>query len=1029
VEGFWKLIPAVRRTERGRFACIMALGAVVTLAQGMGLAGAEALFLVRLGAERLPTTFVLASLFTVGASLLYAVRVGRARNDRVFVEVLTAAALGVGLSAAAFRLGYEQALPAMLCLYFAAQAVLISHYWTFAGDFFDTLATKRLVALFTVGMSVGGLAGGLIAMTVLTRASAEALVWGWSLSFALAAVGLLLVQGRFAAWRALVGAEEDETSVSGIQAALRSLRHSALGRWLVFSALAMVLAMFVAQYVYADIMVRSFPDEAELAAFLALFVAASSGVEIAVEVAVTPWLIRRLGVPAANLAHPTVTFLSFVGLVLAPQLPAAVAARGNRELMESALAGPVRNLVYNALPGRIRSRVRAFLEGIVIYAGMSLAGVALILSEGLGLVPLSAIGAGLALLYLLANLQVRREYVGSLETELRAGRLDLATLHDELGARELAELAELWTHLLATESDPGDAVLELAPLLAARGIDGPVQTGLDHANPRVRAACIAALGASAGTRRQGGPPAEVWLRALGDGEPGVRCEAIRALPADGARDEAVRGALASGLADPDPAVRAEAASRLGGDGDPTLAAMLDAEETATVEAALRTLPARLVERATARIDDPDRALRAAALHAIARSGEAGRVPLPRLVAGAEDSDARVREAAVRALAARTEPEALELLSTLLRDPSHEVRAAAAAALAAHGEVGALAAREQLHAPEESAVGAAVQALRASGAPEAPAWLRAEYGFRVREAWEAMLLEDALVAHADGATSTGLRFLAVACGDAAARALRLAFRTLAALADESVVGSITRALRFAGGRARADALEVLTHLGDRPTSHALAVLLENSTVQEKALALRGLAAPCSGAGDALARARAMEAPWVRRAAEAASDSGSTPRDEGDEATMKRLLALRNVSLFSGLSLERLQAVHRITTESQYVAGDVIVREGDPGDELYLLIDGRVRVVKHMGRADEEQFATLGPGDYFGEIAVLDGRARTATVAAETDCTALVLRGARLRELVHEMPALAFDLLRVLGDRVRHAEERASAGRSA
>lgn len=145
-------------------------------------------------------------------------------------------------------------------------------------------------------------------------------------------------------------------------------------------------------------------------------------------------------------------------------------------------------------------------------------------------------------------------------------------------------------------------------------------------------------------------------------------------------------------------------------------------------------------------------------------------------------------------------------------------------------------------------------------------------------------------------------------------------------------------------------------------------------------------------------------------------------------MQRLLALRQVSLLSGLSLERLQAVERIVREAEYVRGEVIVREGEPGDELYLLVEGSVDVVKNAGTPGEERLNALGAGAYFGEMAVLDGSPRSATVIAASDARVLVLAGSRLRELVHEMPELAFDLLRVLAERLRRVEGRpaASAG---
>ena len=213
--------------------------------------------------------------------------------------------------------------------------------------------------------------------------------------------------------------------------------------------------------------------------------------------------------------------------------------------------------------------------------------------------------------------------------------------------------------------------------------------------------------------------------------------------------------------------------------------------------------------------------------------------------------------------------------------------------------------------------------------------------------------------------------------------------------------------------------MLTHLGNREASQALAVLLEAGPVEDKIGALRGLGAPPRSADERIARAAAHPAPWVRRAARAAADSGADPQES---ATMERLLALRQVSLLSGLSLERLQAVDRVAREAEYVTGEVIVREGEPGDELYLLVEGTVEVRRQTGEG-EVRLDTLGAGAYFGEMAVLDGSPRSATVVATSDVRALVLDGVRLRELVLEMPELAFDLLRVLAERVRRAERRA------
>jgi hypothetical protein len=1010
----WRWLQAVRSQERGRFAFFFALGTVISIAQTLGQAGAEALFLARLGAARLPATFVAASIVTVLASFAYALRVGRLRNDRVFLEVFGVATACVIAAALALRAGAALALPVLLCLYFASQAVLTSHFWSFAGDFFDTLAAKRLVPLFTVGMSLGGAAGGALATAVIGAFSAQSLLGAWAIGLAASAALVVAGRSRFSRWRSLSAGEEDEGSVAGIRAAARYVRRSPLGRWLIVSATAMVLALFVAQYLYSDVIARAFPDEAALARFLGLYLALSNLVEVAVEVAVTPQLIRRVGVPTANLVHPVLTAFSFAALFASYRLPSGVLARANRELLDNALSGPVRNLVYNALSFRFRSRVRAFLEGIVVYSGMSLAGVVLLATDQLSPHWLCAIGVALAALYFLANLRVRRAYLGAIEDELREGRLDLAEVRAELGPSDLAQLAALFEHLAREEADaPSEALLELAPLLVQHGFADAVRAALAHPNARLRAACLEALGAAS----PGDPAADaaLWLGGLSDPEATVRCAALRALPAPVASEASVGVALRACLADPEPMVRAEAARCAGNEG--VFETMLEKGTPSEVRCALLALPdgmsAALAAHAHERAADPDPRLRAAALEALARAA-------PQSVSGGEladrvvDSSAEVRRAAVRVHAAR--PGSEDALATALRDASRDVRTEAVRALSARGAAGAEAARAQLRAPEESAVGAALRVLAALDAASGRALLRAEYGSRVREAWEALLLARALPPD----SSPRRRFLHEACADAFARSVRIAFRALARLEDERVVRSVRRVLRAGGGRGRADALEVVSHLGDREASRVLVLLLERIPIEEKLASLLDVAAPPRSEAEALARARALESPWVRLGAGETSESGALAAER--EAIMERLLSLRQVSLFAGLSLERLQAIERITSDAEYVKGEVIMREGDPGDDLYLLVEGEVHVIKSVGTPEEEHLNTLGPGSYFGEMAVLDGSPRSATVVAASEARALVLQGARLRELVQDMPDLAFDLFRVLTVRLRGVEER-------
>ena len=143
--------------------------------------------------------------------------------------------------------------------FFATQAVFLNHYWTFAGDYFDTLASKRLFPLLMAGSSLGGAAGGAFAVAATRLAPPEALIASWAGGLLAAAVLLRAARGSIRRWGPLGYEEADESSVAGLRAALRYARRSSASRWLVLSALAMMLALFTSQYLYSGRLRRALP--------------------------------------------------------------------------------------------------------------------------------------------------------------------------------------------------------------------------------------------------------------------------------------------------------------------------------------------------------------------------------------------------------------------------------------------------------------------------------------------------------------------------------------------------------------------------------------------------------------------------------------------------------------------------------------------------------------------------------------------------------------------------------------------------
>jgi CRP-like cAMP-binding protein len=124
------------------------------------------------------------------------------------------------------------------------------------------------------------------------------------------------------------------------------------------------------------------------------------------------------------------------------------------------------------------------------------------------------------------------------------------------------------------------------------------------------------------------------------------------------------------------------------------------------------------------------------------------------------------------------------------------------------------------------------------------------------------------------------------------------------------------------------------------------------------------------------------------------------------------ALASVPLFAHLTKRQLQNVLKHTSEYEFAEGDVIVKDGAPGHTLFVLIDGKAHV-----RRGSRTVAWLAPGEFFGEIAVLDRRPRTASVVADSPVTCLVLHREDLRAVLAEEPEIAWSMLAQLASRLR------------
>ena len=140
-----------------------------------------------------------------------------------------------------------------------------------------------------------------------------------------------------------------------------------------------------------------------------------------------------------------------------------------------------------------------------------------------------------------------------------------------------------------------------------------------------------------------------------------------------------------------------------------------------------------------------------------------------------------------------------------------------------------------------------------------------------------------------------------------------------------------------------------------------------------------------------------------------------------STTDKMLFLRRVSIFSGMTLEQLRVLSTHLEEQHFLRDEVIFEEGDFSQELYIVVSGQIRIIIEYGTANERIINTLGEGSFFGEMAIFEGAPRSATAVTEQEAELLVLAPEKFKQTIYQKPDMAFEIFRELSGRLRRREE--------
>ena len=965
----------------------------------MGATGIESLLFSRYGPRSLPYLFIALGLITLPVTAQLGALLQR--TDRRRILILLPLALGLALAAGrALILADENwVYPALWLLMMVVWIVEATGMWAVASLVNDTRQAKRLFPLYGAGQIVGGIVGGLLTVPLARTLHAENLIFVWTI--ALVAAGFLVrsllasesigVPGRARITRA--------TSTNVFRSTLDGLRLVRSSRLLGRLAVAMILFALLynsLSFVFAEAVTDQFPNSDDLAAFIGLFNALINGPALIVSILVANRLFARFGVATMVLTLAVIYLVGFAASTMGVGFAALVAFRLIQMVWVNSVWITGWQSLFTVIPPERRGQVTSFMDGGAWPVGMMLAGGAIILSQVLrGEEAVFFVGVAGSVLLLVAMMHVRRAYGPTVAEAVRAGRPDVFTSEDEPFGGFRTDGAAVAT-LVQSAMDSDSDVRRLAVAIAA-DVGGPevlpaILSAASDDDPEVRTVALASL-----ARHPDPSGSAAASQALSHADARVRAHAIDALVACASDPDWVETLLRPLLTDEDPGVRARAAAGLvrvrpSPQAIHRVVVMFRSAEAATRAAAVVALGdlgerADLVEKA---VTDEDADVRKAALGALAAIGGNGHRAL---VSALGDSDAGVREAAVTTLTALG-GEVVDLLVGVLADPLRE--GAALRALRAIGGAQYEHVRGYARAQVEAAAHYGQLARRLGHNEDEPIELLAR-SLRMR-----------MVRHATNALWAN-----------------------ASLSDTNRLGPAIESLTSPNPSQRANALEAIDSLGKHEIVGPLLSIWEGEQIQtsdDKAVVAELLAdddhwlracavlacesLPARIFDDRLRELSTTDPDQdVRAAALLTLEGGKQMKTLDTLPLMKRILFLSKVPLFAELNPPDLMSVAKAAEENLYPDGQLIAAQGDPGGEMHVVVTGEIEV-RIANSDDRLELARRGPGDVVGEMSVISGQPRMASLVAVGDVRTLSIDRSRFERILAERPEVSLAVMRQL-----------------
>jgi ATP/ADP translocase len=1025
----------------------------------------ETAFLKRFGVEYLPVIYMINAVSTFFIMSFLTGIMARTPSSRLLYYMLIICGTSIGAIRFLIPFGFDMIYPLIYIMKSQYEVLLGLLFWDTANDLFNTRQSKRLFPLLTAGGVLGGVSGSFLTPMLARELGIDNLMFVY-LGTALA--GAVVVGRMGSLFPSLIRRENEKSDkktrssiLSELRKVLPIIKESTLAKVLIVLTLIPNMVIPIINFQFNFAVDQTFGTEGGMLRFFGYFRGSMNIVSFVLLLFVGR-IYGKWGLPIALMFHPCNYVIAFLAYLLKFDIFSAMYSQLSTTVLRNTINNPARAVLMGLFPPEHRSAVRPFLRGTVVRIGILTGSGTILLFQGI-MHPrfLSIIAITFVFVWILTTFILKRRYSAILLDLISRNMLDMKSLEEkDVGQLFLDKKvqSQLVQNFLSCKGATCLWYAGLIKSLGLKNLDDHILALLKNQDERTAAGLLEIISGNAGAKA-----IPLFVELIRKRSPRLT---LATLKAAGRMDPQISGSFLRKVFDvaEEPQIKAYAVAGLYRENPekytPLIRSWLSSEEISEQKAGIISAGKSgnaefvplLMHILHGKQDGSLISLTLEALRGL-NAGGLNETALPYLRHGSES----VRRAAMESIEI-TDDDAIRAIIPLLGDPSDIVRDQALAKLldASHqsGEV----LIESLVLPNrrlKEGIFALLQSLQIRDLDimkfARSQMVRAYINVAEMEALEHLpespekrLLADHLLQKKKERVDTVLRVLSAQDRTGHLRLIR-------------------KGVLSADGRQRANAVEALEDILGNVLSLGMIPLIEDLSPSQCLQTGRKFLQPprfdstpetlhvhllskkdwvtlvlslhmIEKQGIDILKKIDMEPllnsgnPFVRESARRCAErSGlhSAPKElkmETGISVPDKILHLKGIHIFEGLSVSELAAIASITEEVVFPKGTAIIKEDERGETMYMIIDGEVSVIKGSQGGSEIVLDRIKAGDYFGEMALFEDLKRSATIRTEQDTKVLVLDKQEFTEIVREYPLIALQICKVLSQRLRNLHER-------